>query len=77
MNPTLHTHTLGSLPLLARGKVRDNYAVGDDRILMVASRSCGTLLEPCITKWVLGMRWCMALMRSIAKISPVGSRVNL
>lgn len=24
------------LPLLARGKVRDNYAVGDDRILMVA-----------------------------------------
>ena len=37
MNPTLHTHTLGSLPLLARGKVRDNYAVGNDRILMVAS----------------------------------------
>jgi phosphoribosylaminoimidazole-succinocarboxamide synthase len=28
---------LRSLPLLARGKVRDNYAVGDDRILMVAS----------------------------------------
>jgi phosphoribosylaminoimidazole-succinocarboxamide synthase len=26
-----------SLPLLARGKVRDNYAVGDDRLLMVAS----------------------------------------
>jgi len=37
LNPTLHTHTLGSLPLLSRGKVRDNYAVGDDRILMVAS----------------------------------------
>jgi len=37
LTPTLHTHTLGSLPLLARGKVRDNYAVGDDRILMVAS----------------------------------------
>ena len=37
MTPTLHTHTLGSLPLLARGKVRDNYAVGEDRILMVAS----------------------------------------
>ncbi len=34
---TLHTSTLNSLPLLARGKVRDNYAVGDDRILMVAS----------------------------------------
>lgn len=28
---------LQSLPLLARGKVRDNYAVGDDRLLMVAS----------------------------------------
>ena len=30
------TH-LHSLPLLARGKVRDNYAVGSDRLLMVAS----------------------------------------
>ena len=28
---------LRSLPLLARGKVRDNYAVGDDRLLMGAS----------------------------------------
>jgi phosphoribosylaminoimidazole-succinocarboxamide synthase len=34
--PLLESH-LKSLPLLARGKVRDNYAVGDDRILMVAS----------------------------------------
>ena len=33
----LHTSTLHSLPLLARGKVRDNYAVGEDRILMLAS----------------------------------------
>ncbi|MES2975139.1 MAG: phosphoribosylaminoimidazolesuccinocarboxamide synthase [Pseudomonadota bacterium] len=40
MNPqtsTVHTSSIKSLPLLARGKVRDNYAVGDDRILMVAS----------------------------------------
>ena len=38
MNPAaVHTSTLHSLPLLARGKVRDNYAVGGDRILMVAS----------------------------------------
>ena len=37
MTPALHTSTLHSLPLLARGKVRDNYAVGSDRILMVAS----------------------------------------
>jgi phosphoribosylaminoimidazole-succinocarboxamide synthase len=34
---TVHTSSITSLPLLARGKVRDNYAVGDDRILMVAS----------------------------------------
>ncbi|MDM7455953.1 MAG: phosphoribosylaminoimidazolesuccinocarboxamide synthase [Tepidimonas sp.] len=33
----LHTSHLTSLPLLARGKVRDNYAVGEDRILMVAT----------------------------------------
>jgi phosphoribosylaminoimidazole-succinocarboxamide synthase len=37
MTTALHTSMLTSLPLLARGKVRDNYAVGDDRILMVAS----------------------------------------
>ena len=36
MNALLSS-SLHSLPLLARGKVRDNYAVGDDRILMVAS----------------------------------------
>ncbi|MFC5496752.1 phosphoribosylaminoimidazolesuccinocarboxamide synthase [Caenimonas terrae] len=37
MATALHTSALTSLPLLARGKVRDNYAVGEDRILMVAS----------------------------------------
>ena len=37
MTDALHTSLLISLPLLARGKVRDNYAVGNDRILMVAS----------------------------------------
>jgi len=37
LSSALHTSSLSSLPLLARGKVRDNYAVGDDRILMVAS----------------------------------------
>ena len=35
--PTVFETRLHSLPLLARGKVRDNYAVGGDRILMVAS----------------------------------------
>ena len=37
MSSALHTSNITSLPLLARGKVRDNYAVGTDRILMVAS----------------------------------------
>jgi phosphoribosylaminoimidazole-succinocarboxamide synthase len=37
MSTPLHQSALHSLPLLARGKVRDNYAVGEDRILMVAS----------------------------------------
>jgi phosphoribosylaminoimidazole-succinocarboxamide synthase len=37
MTAALHTSNIRSLPLLARGKVRDNYAVGNDRILMVAS----------------------------------------
>jgi phosphoribosylaminoimidazole-succinocarboxamide synthase len=37
MAAALHTSHIASLPLLARGKVRDNYAVGTDRILMVAS----------------------------------------
>ncbi|MFN4359613.1 MAG: phosphoribosylaminoimidazolesuccinocarboxamide synthase [Hylemonella sp.] len=37
MTNALHTSSITSLPLLARGKVRDNYAVGEERILMVAS----------------------------------------
>ena len=34
---TVHTSSITSLSLLARGKVRDNYAVGTNRLLMVAS----------------------------------------
>ena len=37
MTSALLQSNLQSLPLIARGKVRDNYAVGSDRILMVAS----------------------------------------
>ncbi len=37
MTAALLQSTIRSLPLLARGKVRDNYAVGDSRILMIAS----------------------------------------
>ena len=37
LGPAVPSTQLLSLPLLARGKVRDNYAVGSDRLLMVAS----------------------------------------
>ena len=37
MTAALLNSSIASLPLLARGKVRDNYAVGNDRILMIAS----------------------------------------
>ncbi|AKJ27622.1 phosphoribosylaminoimidazolesuccinocarboxamide synthase [Caldimonas brevitalea] len=37
MTAALLNSSIRSLPLLARGKVRDNYAVGADRILMIAS----------------------------------------
>lgn len=34
---SLYQSTITSLPLLGRGKVRENYAVGDDKILIVTS----------------------------------------
>ncbi len=37
MDDALYDIPLTSLPLLSKGKVRNNYAVGEDRILMVAS----------------------------------------
>ncbi len=37
MTAALYESSLRSLPLIARGKVRENYAVGSDRLLMVAS----------------------------------------
>ena len=37
MTAVLLTTSIKSLPLVASGKVRDNYAVGDDRLLMVAT----------------------------------------
>jgi phosphoribosylaminoimidazole-succinocarboxamide synthase len=37
LGPAVQQTTLQSLPLIARGKVRDLYAVGADRMLMVAS----------------------------------------
>ena len=37
LGPAVQNTQLHSLPLIARGKVRDLYAVGSDRMLMVAS----------------------------------------
>ena len=37
MTSALHQSSIKSLPLLGRGKVRDMYAVGDDKLLIVAS----------------------------------------
>lgn len=37
MAQALHQSTITSLPLLGRGKVRDMYAVGDDKLLIVAT----------------------------------------
>jgi len=37
MTAALLQSSIHSLPLLARGKVRDNYAVGEDRLLMIAT----------------------------------------
>ena len=37
LGPAVQNTALHSLPLIARGKVRDLYAVGSDRMLMVAS----------------------------------------
>jgi phosphoribosylaminoimidazole-succinocarboxamide synthase len=35
--PVVYESSLHSLPLVSRGKVRDNYAVGDDRLLIVTT----------------------------------------
>ncbi|HEU4623013.1 MAG TPA: phosphoribosylaminoimidazolesuccinocarboxamide synthase [Burkholderiaceae bacterium] len=37
MAAAMYQSSIRSLPLLGRGKVRENYAVGEDRMLMVAS----------------------------------------
>jgi len=35
--PTLYSSSIQSLPLLSKGKVRDVYAVGDDKLLMITT----------------------------------------
>ena len=33
----LYTSSIQSLPLLSKGKVRDVYAIGDDKLLMITT----------------------------------------
>jgi len=70
----LHTSHLTSLPLLARGKVRDNYAVGRDHILMVATDRISAfdviLGEPVPGKGALLTRMALWWFARLAHICP-------
>ena len=72
--PALHASTLRSLPLIARGKVRDNYAVGEDRLLMVASDRISAfdviLGEPIPGKGALLTRMALFWFDRLAAIVP-------
>ena len=74
MAAALHTSSLTSLPLLARGKVRDNYAVGDDRILMVASDRISAfdviMGEPIPGKGVLLTQMALFWFKKLGHICP-------
>jgi len=74
MASALHTSSLTSLPLLARGKVRDNYAVGDDRILMVASDRISAfdviMGEPIPGKGVLLTQMALFWFKKLGHICP-------
>ena len=74
MATALHTSSVTSLPLLARGKVRDNYAVGDDRILMVASDRISAfdviMGEPIPGKGVLLTQMALFWFKKLGHICP-------
>ena len=75
MRPTaLFESHLHSLPLLARGKVRDNYAVGADRILMVASDRISAfdvvMSEPIPGKGVLLTQMALFWFNKLSHIVP-------
>ena len=74
MASAIHTSSLTSLPLLARGKVRDNYAVGDDRILMVASDRISAfdviMGEPIPGKGVLLTQMALFWFKKLGHICP-------
>lgn len=74
MTVALHTSEIRSLPLLARGKVRDNYAVGEDRILMVASDRISAfdviLAEPIPGKGAILTRMALFWFAKLGHICP-------
>jgi phosphoribosylaminoimidazole-succinocarboxamide synthase len=65
---------LRTLPLLGRGKVRDNYAVGDDRLLMIASDRISAfdvvMREPIPGKGALLTRMALFWFAKLAHVVP-------
>jgi hypothetical protein len=51
MAAVVHQSSLHSLPLLSRGKVRDNYAVGTDRLLIVTTIACRPSTSSCRSRF--------------------------
>jgi phosphoribosylaminoimidazole-succinocarboxamide synthase len=74
MQTALFQSSLHSLPLLARGKVRDNYAVGTDRILMVATDRLSAfdvvMSEPIPGKGELLTRMALFWFEKLADVIP-------
>ena len=74
MTSALYESRLQSLPLVARGKVRENYAVGEDRLLMVASDRISAfdvvMSEPIPGKGALLTRMALFWFGRLAAIVP-------
>ena len=74
MTPPLHTSTLLSLPLLSRGKVRDNYAVGEHQLLMIASDRISAfdvvMSEPIAGKGALLTQMALFWFEELSSICP-------
>ena len=74
MKPSIHTSNLTSLPLVSRGKVRDNYAVGEHQLLMLASDRISAfdvvMTEPIPGKGVLLTQMALFWFEQLAFICP-------
>ena len=74
MQDAVYETQLHSLPLLARGKVRDNYAVGSNRLLMVASDRISAfdvvMADPIPGKGKLLTRMALFWFKRLAHIAP-------